>query len=90
VGQGYSEPDIPSLQVKAAESLPPVGSHYVFDLDIQDYNLWMLERMPVILLLFDASRGRAYWLSVQEHFRADVARQPKKGAKTVRGRIVAE
>src|SRR5438876_6756241 len=62
--QGYSEPDFLSLQLKAAESLPAVGSDYVFDVDIRDYNLWMLERMPVMLILFDACRSRAYWLDV--------------------------
>jgi hypothetical protein len=44
----------------------------------------MKELMPVILVLFDASRRRAYWLYVQHYFRKDHARQPKKGAKTVR------
>ena len=72
------------LQLKAAETLQAVRADYIFDLDIRDYNLWMLELMPVILILFDASRRRAYWLSVQDYFCEDVARRPKKGAKTVR------
>jgi hypothetical protein len=85
--QGYSEPDFLSLQLKAAEMLEAVASDYVFDVDIRDYNLWMLERMPVILILFDASRRQAYWLAVQAYFSANVVRQPKKGAKTVRVRV---
>jgi hypothetical protein len=85
--QGYSEPDFLSLQLKAAEWLRAVGSAYVFDVDVRDYNLWMLERMPVILILFDASRRRAFWLSVQDYFDEDPARRPKKGAKTVRVRV---
>jgi hypothetical protein len=85
--QGYAEPDFLWLQLKAAESFPAVGADYVFDLDVRDYNLWMLEKMPVILILFDASRRRAYWLSVQRYFREQVARQPKKGAKTIRVRV---
>jgi hypothetical protein len=85
--QGYSEPDFLSVQLKAAESLQAVGSDYVFDVDIRDYNLRMLERMPVILILFDASRRRAYWLAVQGYFSEDAARRPKKGAKTVRVRV---
>jgi hypothetical protein len=44
----------------------------------------MLERMPVILILFEASRTRGFWLAVQAYFREDAARQPKKGARTVR------
>jgi hypothetical protein len=39
------------IQVKAAEELQAIGSDYVFDLDIRDYNLWILEEMPVILIL---------------------------------------
>jgi hypothetical protein len=85
--QGYSEPDFLSLQLKAAESLQAVGLDYVFDVDIRDYNLWMLEQMPVILILFEASRRRAFWLSVQSYFSQDVGRRPKKGAKAVRVRV---
>jgi hypothetical protein len=84
---GYIEPGLAFLQVKAAETLPADGSDYVFDLDIRDYNLWMREEMPVILIMFDASRKRAYWLALQEYFRGQEARRPKKGAKTVRVRV---
>jgi hypothetical protein len=72
------------FQLKAAESLQPSGSAFVFDLDVRDFHLWMNEKMPVILILFDASRRKAYWLPVKEYFRKDATRQPKKGAKTVR------
>lgn len=86
--EGYVEPGSTRLQLKAAETLKRVGSDYVFDVDIRDYNLWMLERAPVILILFDASRRRAYWLHVQGFFREGVGRrQPKNGAKTVRVRV---
>ena len=57
--QGYVEPGLVFLQLKAAEELQAVGTNYVFDLDIRDYNLWMLEKEPVILVLFDATRRRA-------------------------------
>src|SRR2546421_4975524 len=46
--QGYTEPDSMHLQLKAAETLRAVRAEYIFDLDIRDYNLWMLELMPVI------------------------------------------
>jgi hypothetical protein len=85
--QGYAEPGLTSLQLKASETLSAVGADYVFDLDVRDYNLWMLERWPVILILFDASRRRAYWLHVQGHFREDATRRPKQGTKTVRVRV---
>ena len=63
--QGYAEPGVAFLQLKASETLTPSGSHYAYDLDIRDYHLWMAEDAPVVLILFDATRRRAYWLHVQ-------------------------
>jgi hypothetical protein len=85
--QGYVEPGSVYIQLKAAETLEASGTDYVFDLDVRDYNLWMLELMPVILILFDASRRRAYWLHVQRDFRQDPAHQPQPAAKMVRVRV---
>jgi hypothetical protein len=84
---GYIEPDCLFLQLKAAERLQVVGANCVFDVDIRDYNLWMQEKYPVILILFDASSRRGYWLDVQGYFQEDARRRPKKGAKTVRVRV---
>jgi hypothetical protein len=85
--QGYAEPGLVRLQLKAAETLKAVRSSYVFDLDIRDYNLWMVEELPVFLVLFDASQRRAWWLDVQHYFHQNVDRRPKKGAKKVRVRV---
>jgi len=85
--QGYIEPDEVYIQLKATETLKNVDSDYVFDLDIRDYNLWMLDNAPVILILYEASRKRAYWLPIQQYFREDTALRPKKGVKTVRIRV---
>jgi hypothetical protein len=82
--QGYLEPGLAFLQLKAAESLDQSGGDYVFDLDIRDFHLWVTENYPVFLVLFDAGRRRAYWLHVQHYFQQATARQPKKGAKTIR------
>lgn len=82
--EGYAEPGMVFFQMKAAESLLSVGSNYVFDLDVRDYHLWMNETIPVILVLYDAIRKRAFWLAIQPYFRANLDRQPKKGAKSVR------
>ncbi len=84
---GYAEPGIVLFQMKAAESLRAVGPDYVFDVDLRDYHLWMNEKMPIIMVLFDATRRRAYWLPIQRYFRDDVTRQPRRGAKTVRVRV---
>lgn len=88
-GDGFVEPGFVGMQLKAAESLQKVGGEFVYDLDIRDYNLWMWERQPVVLILYDASRRRAYWLAIQRYFREDENRRPKKRAKTVRVRIPA-
>jgi Domain of unknown function (DUF4365) len=85
--QGYAEPGAAFLQLKASETLKLSGNAYVFDLDVRDYHLWIRERMPVFLVLFDSSRRRAFWLHVQRHFRKDTALRPRKGAKTVRVRV---
>jgi hypothetical protein len=85
--RGYLEPGFTNLQLKAAETLDRVDAGYVYDVDIRDYNLWMHERIPVILILFDVSRRRAYWLHIQAYFGEGTGRQPKRGAKTVRVRV---
>ncbi len=85
--QGYVEPDEAYIQLKAAESLQVGGSHYIYDLDIRDYNLWMRDTTPVFLVLFDAGRKCAYWNHVQNYFRQGLGRLPRKGAKTVRVRF---
>ncbi|HVS38600.1 MAG TPA: DUF4365 domain-containing protein [Gemmataceae bacterium] len=86
-GQGYAEPGAVYFQLKAMETLEESGTTYLFDLDIRDYNLWVREEAPVFLVLFDATRRRANWLAVQQYFKADLARRPKKGAKSVRIRV---
>src|SRR5438270_13811830 len=55
---GYAEPGVAFLQLKASETWTAAGAHYVFGLDIRDYNLWMCEDASVFLVLFDACRRR--------------------------------
>jgi hypothetical protein len=85
--QGYAEPGLAFLQLKASETFEPSGNDVAFDLDVRDYHLWMMNRMPVVLVLFEASRRRAYWLHVQAYFQAHAARRPRPGARTVRVRV---
>jgi len=86
---GYAEPSLAYLQLKAAEALTRSGDDFVFDVDVRDYNLWMLETVPVFLLLFDAGRRRAYGVYIQGYFAADASRRPRHRAKTVRVRVPA-
>jgi Domain of unknown function (DUF4365) len=85
--QGYPDPGMAFMQLKAAETLKQAGADYVFDVDIRDYNRWMAEDTPVFLILFDAKRRRAYWLHLQPYFWNDLSRRPPKGARTVRVRV---
>jgi hypothetical protein len=85
--RGYAEPGTVYFQVKAMEKLKESRSDYLYDLDIRDYNLWIREKMPVILILFDASKRRACWLAVQQYFALNTAPRPKQGARTIRIRV---
>lgn len=85
--RSHVEPGSVYFQLKAMETLARSGSVYFFDLDVRDYNLWVRENMPVILILFDAGRRKAYWLFIQGYFEEGAGRRPKKGAKTVRARV---
>jgi uncharacterized protein DUF4365 len=84
---GYAEEGSVYLQLKAAETLTGAGDIFVFDIDLRDYALWTAEPSPVILVLFDASLRRAYWVYVQRYFAEDASRRPGKTARTVRVRV---
>ncbi len=85
--EGYVEPGSVYFQLKASETLPRSGTDVVYDLDVRDVNLWLLEPLPVVLVLYEASRRRAYWLHVQAYFSERPARRPRSRAKTVRVRV---
>lgn len=72
---GYAETGFVMFQLKASESLTRIGDHYVYDLDVRDYSYWQGERLPIVLVLFDAGLMRAFWLHVQDYFAAP-ARRP--------------
>lgn len=84
---GYAEPGLAYLQLKAGETLTRTGTDYTFDVDVRDYNLWMMEQIPVFLVLFDAGQHRAYWVHVQGYFQQFPLRRPQPRAKTVRIRV---
>lgn len=69
---GEIEPDSFEFQVKATDRLVlhADGATAVVRVDGGDVRSWLLNRMPVILALYDATADRAYWVDVQEHARA--------------------
>lgn len=84
---GYIERGVVFVQVKAMGSLAECGTDYVYDVDIRDYRLWTYEDLPVIFVLFDATRRRAYWIAFPKHYEVGALQTPKLGAKTVRVRV---
>lgn len=82
--RGYVEPGLVYFQLKASEVWRATRHGIPFDLDVRDHNLWLREAMPVVLVLYEATKRRAYWLHVQDYFRSASSRIPKPGAKTVR------
>jgi Domain of unknown function (DUF4365) len=82
--RGFVEPGLVYFQVKATEHLKKISEEFVYDLDIRDYNLWTHEQTPVILVLYDVTRRKAYWQNIQSYFLKEETLQPKKGAKWVR------
>ena len=84
---GYAEPGAVYFQFKAMEMLDEIGADYVYDVDIRDFNLWIREESPVILILFDATTRRAFWLPIQRYFEVDISRHPRKATKTTRVRV---
>lgn len=82
--EGYEEPGLVYVQVKASEKLNALsGARIGFDIAIKDLNLWVGELMPVVLVVYDAQKRRAWWLYIQRYF-AERARRISGDAKTVR------
>jgi hypothetical protein len=57
------------LQVKATDSLQVLkgGQSLAFRVEVADLQWWQGELMPVILVLYDGQRDKAYWLYVQQY-----------------------
>jgi hypothetical protein len=69
---GAREPGDVLIQVKATDGLLIRDGAMAFSFRIERAHLlhWRKEKSPVILIVFDAKRSRAYWLYVQQYFQA--------------------
>ena len=58
------------LQVKATEHLKMLADRRTisFSVDLRDVRHWLQEIMPVIFVVYDAVKEKAYWLYVQPFF----------------------
>lgn len=73
------------IQVKATDFLRPRqdGQAFSFRLDTADLRLWLRERQPVIVIVYDALREDAYWLYVQGYFRRQASFDLSRAGQTV-------
>ena len=69
---GEREPGDILMQVKATDglSLRPGQNTFSFRIERADLRLWLAEKSPVILIVFDAKKTRAYWCYIQQYFQA--------------------
>jgi hypothetical protein len=68
--QGEREPGDVLLQVKATDSLALRQGKptFAFRIERADLVYWLAEKSPVILIVYDAKKTKAYWLYVQRYF----------------------
>lgn len=68
--RGEIEREIVYFQVKATDHLPLLADGKIISwvVDRRDLLLWLEEPFPVILVVYDGKRDRAFWLHVQEDF----------------------
>jgi uncharacterized protein DUF4365 len=69
--KGEIEPGTVLLQLKASDrlGLRAEQTTFPFRVDRADLVHWLAQPMPVILIVYDAKKGVAYWLYVQSYFR---------------------
>ena len=71
------------IQIKATDAPDEVkgGQFIAVRVDQGDFRHWLMEPMPVILVVYDAPKDTAHWLYVQAHFgRGRTARFGRAGA----------
>jgi hypothetical protein len=82
---GEAENGLVLFQLKATDRLKVArdGQAVVFRVERADLDWWLDEKMPVILVVYDAPADIAYWLYVQAHFARRRLRQRAKRGSTV-------
>jgi Domain of unknown function (DUF4365) len=65
------------FQLKATDSLETVSRRNAIAIRVEwrDVIYWLNERMPVILVVYDAKKDRAWWLNVQANVREESIRK---------------
>jgi hypothetical protein len=68
--RGEREPGAVFLQVKATDRLPLVSAGAIVSWPVsrRDLKLWLPEAYPVVLVVYDGQKDKAYWLSIHDYF----------------------
>jgi hypothetical protein len=74
-----------SIQLKATDKLRLINqaSTISFTIKRKHYTLWKREPMPVILVVFDSVKERAFWLYFQDYLENKLTRKIKKNAASI-------
>ncbi len=83
--EGEIENEMVKIQLKATDT-PAVrenGRTVALNVRTSDIDYWLGERLPVMLILYDALAQIAYWLHVQDYFQKLNAYDPAQNEKTV-------
>jgi hypothetical protein len=77
------------IQVKATDRLPRLadGKTISWPLSRRDLKLWLEETYPVILIVYDGEKDRAYWLHIQAYVSQRGTAELFAGGETVSVRI---
>jgi hypothetical protein len=89
--QGEIENGLVFFQVKATGRLPQVkgGKTIAWRLDRRDLRLWLKETYPVVLVVYDGQKDKAFWLYVQDYFTTQRSLDLFTGADRVSAHIPA-
>ncbi len=87
--RGEAEEGWVYFQVKSTSRLPLLkdGGTISWTLSRRDSRLWLNENYPVILIVYHASRDRAYWVDIQDDFRGKNSLHLFGGGKTLNMQI---
>jgi hypothetical protein len=83
---GEIENGVIFLQVKASESIKTLAKGRAIPFPVQRADLlyWLSEVYPVILIVYDVSADRAYWVDVQGYFASERGFNLFRAGRTIR------
>ncbi len=86
--EGYAESGEIRIQLKASDEFEYIkkDSFISYKVSIKHIRLWKDEVMPVFLVLYDATKQRAFWAYIQDYF-DDPKMKPKLKAKSLKIRV---